>query len=94
LEQLDRIPFRAFPSCTSVTRRCRRVIRQKSCSHAGRAERLPLGEGAIDIRGILKHMPKGIPVALEVQMTATATAEGAEAVALRVRQAADRLLTA
>src|SRR3954447_6867147 len=60
--------------------------------HAGRAERLPPGEGEIDIRGILKHMPQGIPVALEVPMTATTAAKGAEAVALRVRQAAERLL--
>jgi hypothetical protein len=39
-------------------------------------------------------MPQGIPVALEVPMTAMTAAEGAEAVALRVRQAAGRLLTA
>jgi hypothetical protein len=37
-------------------------------------------------------MPDGIPVALEVPMTAMAVAEGFEAVALRVRQAAARLL--
>ena len=60
--------------------------------HAGRAERLPPGEGAIDIRGILAHMPPGIPVALEVPMTALAAAVGSEAVARRVRAAAARLL--
>jgi hypothetical protein len=60
--------------------------------HAGRAERLPVGEGAIDIKGILKHMPQGIPLALEVPMTAMTEAEGAEAVALRVREAASRRL--
>lgn len=60
--------------------------------HAGRAERLPPGEGAIDIIGILRHMPPGIPVALEVPMTAMTAAEGPEAVARRVRQAAVRLL--
>jgi hypothetical protein len=37
-------------------------------------------------------MPDGIPVALEVLMTAMAVAEGFEVVALRVRQAASRLL--
>ena len=62
--------------------------------HAGRAERLPPGEGEIDIRSILRHMPPGIPVALEVPMTAMRAVEGAEAVALRVRQAAERLLSA
>jgi hypothetical protein len=39
-------------------------------------------------------MPQDIPVALEVPMTAAAAAEGEEAVALRVRQAAERLLAA
>jgi hypothetical protein len=39
-------------------------------------------------------MPQGIPVALEVPMTAMNAAAGAEAVALRVRQAAERLLAA
>jgi hypothetical protein len=60
--------------------------------HAGRSERLPPGEGEIDIRRVLQHMPDGSPVALEVPMTAMAVAEGFEAVALRVRQAASRLL--
>jgi sugar phosphate isomerase/epimerase len=60
--------------------------------HAGRVERLPPGEGRIDIKGILAHMPPGIPIALEVPMTAMAAAQGEEAVALRVRQAAERLL--
>ena len=59
--------------------------------HAGRAERLPPGEGSIDIRNVLENMPEGIPIALEVPMTAMAAAEGFEAVALRVRQAASRL---
>ena len=58
---------------------------------AGRVERLPPGGGGIDIKRILNHMPPDIPVALEVPMTATAAAEGEEAVALRVRQAAERL---
>ena len=61
--------------------------------HAGRVERLPPGEGGIDIKRILSHMSQDIPVALEVPMTAMAAAEGEAAVALRVRQAAERLLT-
>ncbi len=60
--------------------------------HAGRVERLPPGEGGIDITGILQHLPPGIPVALEVPMTATMAAQGCEAVARRVREAAARLL--
>jgi sugar phosphate isomerase/epimerase len=60
--------------------------------HAGRAERLPPGEGGIDLLDILRHMPRGIPIALEIPMTAMSAAQGAEAVALRARQAAERLM--
>ena len=60
--------------------------------HAGRAERLPPGEGGIDIPAILRHMPPDIPIALEVPMTSLAREIGPEAVARRVREAADRLL--
>jgi sugar phosphate isomerase/epimerase len=60
--------------------------------HAGRVERLPPGEGGIDIKGILQHLPPNIPVGLEVPMTAHMAAKGAEAVARRVREAAERLL--
>jgi sugar phosphate isomerase/epimerase len=60
--------------------------------HAGRVERLPPGEGGIDIRGILQHLPPDIAVALEVPMTAATAAKGTEAVVRRVREAAERLL--
>jgi hypothetical protein len=36
-------------------------------------------------------MPRGIPIALEIPMTAMTAAQGTEAVARRVRQAAERL---
>ncbi len=60
--------------------------------HAGRAERLPPGEGEIPLRAILDAAPPGTPVALEVPMTALAAAEGYEVVARRAREAARRLL--
>jgi sugar phosphate isomerase/epimerase len=94
LEQLDRIPASRLPFVHVCDAPVQESYTTEDLFHAGRAERLPPGEGAIDIRGILKHMPPGIPVALEVPMTAMTAAEGAEAVALRVRQAADRLLKA
>ncbi len=61
--------------------------------HTARAERLPPGEGAIDITGILRHLPPAIQMSLEVPMDDLTSRIGAEAVALRVRQAADRLLS-
>jgi sugar phosphate isomerase/epimerase len=92
-EQLDRIPARRLPFVHVCDAPVQQSYTTEDLLHAGRAERLPPGEGAIDIRGILSHMPQGIPIALEVPMTAMTAAEGAEAVALRVRQAASRLLT-
>ena len=60
--------------------------------HAGRAERLPPGEGQIDLAAILCRLPRDQPLALEVPMTALVREIGADAVARRVREAAGRLL--
>ena len=92
VEELDRLPASRLPFVHVCDAPVQASYTTEELLHAGRAERLPPGEGEIDIRRILKHMPQGIPVALEVPMTAMTAAEGAEAVALRVRQAAERLL--
>ena len=94
VEQLGRIPAQRLPFVHVSDAPVQASYTMEELLHAGRAERLPPGEGGIDIKGILRHMPPGIPVALEVPMTATAAEEGAEAVALRVRRAAERLLSA
>lgn len=60
--------------------------------HAGRAERLPPGEGEIDLEAFLAAMPAGLPLALEVPMTALAASEGPEAVIRRVMAGTRRLL--
>ncbi len=60
--------------------------------HTGRAERLPPGEGDIDLIAILAHLPPDLPVALEVPMTALLTQEGSARVASRALDAARRLL--
>ncbi|MDZ7907190.1 MAG: hypothetical protein U5N10_02480 [Gemmobacter sp.] len=60
--------------------------------HAGRAERLPPGEGQIDLRAILARLPPGIPLALEVPMQALEAAQGSAAVAARALAAARKLL--
>ena len=92
--ELDRLPASRLPFVHVCDAPVQRSYTTEELLHAGRAERLPPGEGAIDIKGILQHMPPGLPVALEVPMTAAAAAVGAEAVALRVRLAAERLLKA
>lgn len=43
---------------------------------AGREERLPPGQGQIDLDALLRAAPPGIPVALEVPMTAATRAHG------------------
>ena len=92
LEQLEGIPASRLPFMHVADAPVQDSYSTEELLHAGRAERLPPGEGAIDIKAIIDHMPRGIPLALEVPMTAMAAAEGAEAVALRVRRGADRLL--
>jgi sugar phosphate isomerase/epimerase len=93
LEQLDQIPAARLPFVHVSDAPVQDSYTTEELMHTGRAERLPPSEGGIDIKSILRHMPTGIPLALEVPMTAMTAAEGAEAVALRVRQAATRLLT-
>jgi len=92
LEQLDQIPGGRLPFVHVCDAPVQVSYTTEELLHAGRAERLPPGEGGIDIKGILRHMPQDIPLALEAPMTAMTAAEGAEAVARRVLQAAKRSL--
>jgi sugar phosphate isomerase/epimerase len=91
VEQLARTPRSRLPFAHVADAPVLKSYTIEELLHAGRAERLPPGEGSINIRNVLDHMPDGIPIALEVPMTTMAAAEGFEAVALRVRQAASRL---
>ena len=60
--------------------------------HTARAERLPPGEGWLDIAPILKAMPSDTQIALEVPMRRLTSLEGPEAVARHVHDAAVRFL--
>ena len=92
LEQLARIPASRLPFVHVCDAPVQDAYTTEELLHAGRAERLPPGEGAIDLMAILRHLPPGIPMALEVPMTSWAREVGPEAVARRVREAATRLL--
>lgn len=94
LEQLAGIPAARLPFMHLCDAPVQDAYTTEELLHAGRAERLPPGEGAIDLAAILRHLPAGIPIALEVPMTGLARDIGSEAVARRVREAADRLLAA
>ncbi len=62
--------------------------------HTARAERLPPGEGDINIRDILGRLPSGVPIGLEVPMESLTRERGPEEVARRVLNAAVQLLAA
>jgi len=59
---------------------------------AGREERLPPGQGQIDLTAFLRAAPPGTPVALEVPMTAATRAHGPAHVAATVLSAARAVL--
>ena len=92
VEQLARVPPRRLPFMHLCDAPVQASYTTEELLHAGRAERLPPGEGEIAIRSILEHMPPGIPIALEVPMTALTRSIGPEPVARRVREAAERVL--
>ena len=94
LDDLDRISASRLPFVHVADAPVQASYSTEELLHAAREERLPPGDGGIDIKRILIRMPRDIPIALEVPMTAMAAAEGEEVVALRVRRAAERLLTA
>ncbi len=92
LDELDRVPAYRLPFVHVCDAPVQESYATDELIHTGRAERLPPGKGRIDIKRLLTQMPPNIPIALEVPMTAMTAAQGAEAVALRVRKAASRLL--
>nr|WP_294507417.1 sugar phosphate isomerase/epimerase [uncultured Rhodopila sp.] len=94
LDELDRVPAARLPFVHVCDVSAERPTTTEGLLHNARAERLPPGEGGLDIKGILCHVPPGIPLALEVPMQALTRAIGPEGVALRVREAASRLLDA
>jgi sugar phosphate isomerase/epimerase len=90
LDDLDRIPPSRLPFLHLCDAEAAIPTTLDGLLHTARAERLPPGEGAIDIASIVRRMPQGIPVGLEVPMEGLTREIGPEGVALRVRQAATR----
>ena len=60
--------------------------------HAARAERLPPGQGEIDLPALLAALPPGVPLGLEVPMINLAESEGLEVVARAALEGARRVL--
>jgi sugar phosphate isomerase/epimerase len=92
LEQLDLIAPNRLPFVHVCDAKSGGPFTTEQLLHTARAERLPPGEGDIDIRGILKRLPADIPIGLEAPMDNLTRECGPEEVARRVRAAATRLL--
>ena len=60
--------------------------------YAGRDERLPPGEGQIDLAAFLASLPADLPLSLEVPMTGRTSAEGSAAVIQAVMEGARKVL--
>lgn len=93
-EQLDAAPPAWLPFVHLCDAPAQHPGTTESLLHEARAERLPPGEGGLDLTGLLRRLPPGVPVALEVPMQAMTRAAGPDAVARRVREAAARVLAA
>ena len=91
---LDAIPPARMPFVHVCDAPAERPATLEGQLHHARAERLPPGEGGIEIRAVLARMPAGIPVALEVPMTSLSRSEGPGAAIRRAIDAARRLLDA
>jgi sugar phosphate isomerase/epimerase len=92
LDELRQVPPALLPFAHVCDAPAEKPATREAMLHTARAERLPPGEGGIDIRGIVAALPPGIPIALEVPMESLAREIGPEAVARRVREAAGRVL--
>ena len=94
LSQIDSLPPLWLPMVHVCDAPAEKPTTVEGLLHTARAERLPPGEGGIDIAAILRRMPEQAQIALEVPMQRRTSLEGPEAVARRVHDAAVGFLAA
>ena len=92
LSQIGSIPTHWLPMMHLCDAPAGKPTTIEGLLHTARAERLPPGEGCIDIAPILRAMPDDTQIALEVPMQQMAGLEGAESVARHVHDVAVRFL--
>jgi sugar phosphate isomerase/epimerase len=92
LGELDTTPPQMLPFFHLCDAPAEKPTTTEGFLHTARAERLPPGDGGIDLRTILAHLPKGITAALEVPMTALTREYGPEEVARRAIAGAKRVM--
>ena len=90
--QIESIPPHWLPMLHLCDAPATKPTTTEGLLHTARAERLPPGEGGIDIAAILKRMPQDVRITLEVPMQSLTEREGPEAVARHVHDAAVRFL--
>jgi hypothetical protein len=82
LSQLESIPPEWLPMAHVCDAPSEKPTTVEGLLHTARAERLPPGEGGIDIAAVLTRMPHHTQLALEVPMQRLTGLEGPEAVAV------------
>jgi sugar phosphate isomerase/epimerase len=91
--QIASIPTRWLPLIHLCDAPAGRPATIEGLLHTARAERLPPGEGCIDIAPILAAMPGDSQISLEVPMQQMTIRKGPEAVARHIHDVAVRFLT-
>jgi sugar phosphate isomerase/epimerase len=92
LSQIDSIPADWLPMVHLCDAPSTKPTTAEGLLHTARAERLPPGDGGIDIAAILRRMPRDAQITLEVPMQSLTERQGPEAVARHVHDAAVRFL--
>jgi sugar phosphate isomerase/epimerase len=92
IEQLDAVPRSRLPFVHLCDAPAEKPATMEAMIFTAGTERLAPGEGCIDLQRILRHMPPGITVALEVPMEKLTCERGSEEVARRAREGAARVL--
>lgn len=87
LDQLRDIPARRLRLAHICDATRQATYSTEELLHTARAERLPPGEGQIDLRGFLTALPEDVPLGVEVPMTALAASAGVDTVLSRVMHA-------
>ena len=94
LEQLRDIPAHRLRLAHFCDAARQETYSTEDLLHTARAERLPPGEGQIDLAGLLAALPEDVPLGVEVPMTTLAATAGVEAVLSRVMLATRSTLAA
>ena len=92
LEDLQAMPASRLPYVHLCDAPVQATYSEEELLHAAREERLPPGQGAIELSRILEQLEAPVPLGLEVPMNAMRARLGAEAVARHVREVATQFL--